>query len=162
MPKSSSSFTEYGPAVGLTHENELRFAKEIIKNVPGIEMVRFVASGTEADMLAIRLARVYTGKQKLIKIGGNYHGWSDQLLISTNFPGTGADEAAGIPTGCYEHTIEVNQNDFEGLARAFEQNKGNVAAVLAEPTRWATPPLSSLILTGIRRCATFAIKMVPC
>ncbi len=126
--------TEYGPAVGLTHENELRFAKEIIKNVPGIEMVRFLASGTEADMLAIRIARVYTGRQKIIKIGGNYHGWSDQLLISTNFPGTGAGEAAGIPAGCYEHTIEVNQNDFAGLARAFEQNKGNVAAVLAEPT----------------------------
>jgi len=126
--------SESGPAVGLTHENELRFAQEIIKNVPGIEMVRFLASGTEADMLAIRLARVYTSRQKIIKIGGNYHGWSDQLLISTNFPGTGASEAAGIPAGCYEHTIEVNQNDFAGLARAFEQNKGNIAAVLAEPT----------------------------
>jgi len=126
--------TESGPAVGLTHENEIRFAREVIQNVPGIEMIRFLASGTEADMLAIRIARVYTGKEIIIKIGGNYHGWSDQLLISTNFPGTGASEATGIPSGCYQNTIEVNQNDFEGLARAFEQHKGNIAAVLAEPT----------------------------
>jgi glutamate-1-semialdehyde 2,1-aminomutase len=123
-----------GPAVGLTHENELRFANEIVKNVPSIEMVRFVASGTEADTLAIRLARVYTGKQKIIKIAGNYHGWSDQLTLSINFPGTGAMDAEGIPQGCYENTIEVNQNDFDGLARVFEENKDNIAAVLVEPT----------------------------
>ncbi|BBB49621.1 aspartate aminotransferase family protein [Pelolinea submarina] len=126
--------SESGPAVGLTHENELRFAKEIVNNIPGVEMVRFLASGTEADMLAIRIARVYTGKEIIIKIGGNYHGWSDQLLISTNFPGTGASEATGIPSGCYENTIEVNQNDFNGLVQAFEQHKGKIAAVLAEPT----------------------------
>jgi glutamate-1-semialdehyde 2,1-aminomutase len=123
-----------GPAVGLTHENELLLAKEIIKHVPGVEMVRILASGTEADMVAIRLARVYTGKEKIIKIGGNYHGWSDQLLISPNFPGTGPNEAQGIPHSVYENTIEVNQNDFEGLAKAFEKHKDNLAAVLAEPT----------------------------
>ena len=83
--------TENGPAVGLTHENELRFANEIIEAVPNVEMVRFVASGTEADMLAMRLARVYTGRPKIIKISGNYHGWGDQLILSLNFPGTGPD-----------------------------------------------------------------------
>lgn len=125
--------TECGPAVGLTHENELRFANEIIRNVPSVEMVRFVASGTEADTLAIRLARVYTGKQKIIKISGNYHGWSDQLILSINFPGTGTMDATGIPQGCYENTIEVFQNDFAGLAQAFENHKGDIAAVLVEP-----------------------------
>lgn len=125
---------ENGPAVGLTHENELLLAKEIIKNVPGVEMVRLLASGTEADMVAIRIARVYMGKEKIIKIGGNYHGWSDQVLLSPNFPGTGPDEALGIPSGCYENTIEVKQNDFDGLAKAFEKYKDNLAAVIAEPT----------------------------
>ena len=122
-----------GPAVGLTHENELRFANEIIKNVPSVEMVRFVASGTEADMLAIRLARVYTGRPKIVKISGNYHGWGDQLILSLNFPGTGPMDATGIPQGCYQDIIEVFQNDVDGLARAFETHKGQIAAVLLEP-----------------------------
>ncbi len=125
--------SERGPAVGLTHENERRFAEEIIKLVPSVEMVRFVASGTEADTLAIRLARVYTRKKKIIKIAGNYHGWSDQLSLSINFPGTGPLDAEGIPEECYQHTIEVFQNDFTGLARAFEQNKDNIAAVWWSP-----------------------------
>jgi glutamate-1-semialdehyde 2,1-aminomutase len=126
--------SERGPAVGLTHENERRFAEEIIKLVPSVEMVRFVASGTEADTLAIRLARVYTRKKKIIKIAGNYHGWSDQLSLSINFPGTGPLDAEGIPKECYQHTIEVFQNDFAGLARAFEQNKDDIAAVVVEPS----------------------------
>ena len=126
--------SERGPAVGLTHEYELRFAEEIVNSIPSVEMVRFVASGTEADTLAIRLARVFTGREKIIKISGNYHGWSDQLILSINFPGTGAMDAGGIPAGCYENTIEVFQNDFDGLARTFEQYKGQIAAVLVEPT----------------------------
>ncbi len=126
--------SENGPAVGLTHEYELRFAEEIARLVPSVEMVRFVASGTEADTLAIRLARVYTGKKKIIKISGNYHGWSDQLTLSINFPGTGTMDAEGIPPGCYEHTLEVFQNDFDGLARAFETHKDDIAALLVEPT----------------------------
>ncbi|MGZ6316528.1 MAG: aspartate aminotransferase family protein, partial [Anaerolineales bacterium] len=125
---------EQGPAVGLTHESELALAQEIVKHFPGIEMVRLLASGTEADLFAIRLARAYTGKEKIIKIGGNYHGWSDQLLLSPNFPGTGPDEAMGIPPSCYENTVEVLQNDFEGLRRTFEQHKDNLAALIAEPT----------------------------
>jgi glutamate-1-semialdehyde 2,1-aminomutase len=125
---------EDGPAVGLTHEMELKLAKEIVRHMPGVDMVRLLASGTEADMVAIRLARVYTGKDKILKVGGNYHGWSDQLIISPNFPGTGPDEALGIPAGCYQNTIEVKQNDFEGIARAFEEHKDNLAAIIAEPT----------------------------
>lgn len=125
---------EHGPAVGLTHESELAFAQEIVKHYPGIEMIRLLASGTEADMFAIRLARAYTGKEKIIKIGGNYHGWSDQLVLSPNFPGTGPDDAMGIPPGCYQNTLEVMQNDFEGLKRTFEANKDTLAAVIAEPT----------------------------
>ena len=71
---------EKGPATGLTSEYELLAAQEIIKHMPGVEMVRFLQSGTEADMAAIRIARAYTGKIKIIKIGGSYHGWSDQMV----------------------------------------------------------------------------------
>lgn len=126
--------SECGPAVGLTHENELRYAQEIVKHYPGIDMVRFLASGTEADMVAVRIARVFTGREKIIKICGNYHGWSDQFLLSMNFPGTGASDATGVPKGCYENTIEVYQNDFDGLAKAFEDHKDNIACVIAEAT----------------------------
>src|SRR5664280_3747951 len=73
---------EKGPATGLTSEYELLAAQEIIKHMPGVEMVRFLQSGTEADMAAIRIARAFTGKLKIIKIGGSYHGWSDQMIYS--------------------------------------------------------------------------------
>ncbi len=126
----------YGPSTGLTCENEILCAEEIAKHVPSVEVVRFLASGTEADMLAVRLARAYTGKLKIIKIAGSYHGWSDQMLLSSDRPGTGAIHAYGIPKESYQHTIEVYPNDFEGLARLFEENrdKGGVAAIMAEPT----------------------------
>ncbi|NLW67130.1 MAG: aminotransferase class III-fold pyridoxal phosphate-dependent enzyme, partial [Bacteriovoracaceae bacterium] len=71
---------EKGPATGLTSEYELMAAEEIIRHMPGVEMVRFLQSGTEADMAAVRIARAFTGKQKIIKIGGSYHGWSDQMV----------------------------------------------------------------------------------
>jgi glutamate-1-semialdehyde 2,1-aminomutase len=126
----------YGPSTGLTCESEILCAEEIAKHVPSVEMVRFVASGTEADMLAVRLARAYTGKKKIIKIAGSYHGWSDQMLLSSDRPGTGDIHAYGIPKESYQHTIEVYPNDFAGLARIFEENRhtGGIAAVMAEPT----------------------------
>ena len=71
----------------MTSEYELLAAEEIIKHMPGVEMVRFLQSGTEADMAAIRIARAFTGKLKIIKIGGSYHGWSDQMVYSVHIPG---------------------------------------------------------------------------
>jgi glutamate-1-semialdehyde 2,1-aminomutase len=126
---------ENGPSSGLTSEAEIMCAEEIIKHMPGVEMVRFLASGSEADSLAIRLARTYTGKKKIIKIAGSYHGWSDQLLVSTDYPGIGRLHASGIPSECLDNTIEVAPNDFEGLRKAFIENqKDGIAGILAEPT----------------------------
>jgi len=87
-------------------------------------------------MVAVRIARVYTGKEKIIKIGGSYHGWSDQLLLSSDYPGSGNVHASGIPQASYTHTVEIMPNDFDGLYKAFEENKnqGGIAAVIAEPT----------------------------
>ncbi len=124
----------YGPSTGLTCESEILLAEEITKLMPGVEMVRFLASGTEADMLAVRLARAYTGKTKIIKIMGSYHGWSDQMLLSSDRPGMGNVHAGGIPKVSYMHTIEVMPNDFDGLEKIFAENKGDVAAIIAEPT----------------------------
>ncbi len=125
---------EKGPSTGLSSEYEYLAAKEIIARVPSIEMVRFLQSGTEAVMAAIRAARVFTRKQKIIKVGGSYHGWSDQVLYDLHIPGTGSFEAHGIPREVRAHTIAVPPNDIAAVEAAFEQHKSEgIAAVLVEP-----------------------------
>lgn len=126
---------EKGPASGVTSEYEILAAKEIIKHMPAVEMVRFFQSGTEAVMAALRLARVYTDKKYVIKIGGSYHGWSDQMVYSLHIPGTGPIEASGIPDSCHKYTLSVPPNKFKKLRKTFEkaEAKGGVAAVIAEP-----------------------------
>ena len=126
---------EKGPASGLTSEYELLAAQEIINHMPGVEMVRFLQSGTEADMAVIRIARAFTKKLKIIKIGGSYHGWSDQMVYSVHIPGTGSLESKGIPAECFAHIVDVAPNDFDALEKAFKDNKdkGGVAGVLVEP-----------------------------
>ncbi len=129
---------ESGPVTGLFHEYELKLAEFISKHIPSVEMFRMLASGTEADMAALRAARTFTGKAKVIKVGGAYHGWSDQLVFGMRIPGIGPLEAHGIPAGCYEHTQEVFPNDIDGpkglRAMLIENEKnGGTAAVVVEP-----------------------------
>ena len=126
---------EKGPSTGLTSEYELLAAEEIIKHMPAVEMVRFLQSGTEADMAAIRIARAFTGKLKIIKISGSYHGWSDQMVYSLHIPGTGSLNSRGITNESYAHLVDVPPNNFEALEKAFEDNKdkGGVAGIMVEP-----------------------------
>ncbi|MDL2235982.1 aminotransferase class III-fold pyridoxal phosphate-dependent enzyme, partial [Christensenellaceae bacterium OttesenSCG-928-L17] len=123
------------PATGLFHEYELKLAKSINHYMPWVEMFRSLASGTESDMTAIRIARCYTGNQKIIKVGGAYHGWSDQLVYSMHIPFTKRFEAHGIPAECTTHTQEIAPNDIEGLRKLLHENKnnGSTAAVIVEP-----------------------------
>jgi glutamate-1-semialdehyde 2,1-aminomutase len=126
---------EKGPSTGLTSEYEVLAAKEIIKHVPSVESVRFLQTGTEAAMAAIRIARAYTDKAKVIKVSGSYHGWSDQVVYSLHLPGTGPLESKGIPVEFFQHLIDVMPNDLDALEKAFEDSKdqGGVAAVILEP-----------------------------
>jgi len=126
---------EKGPSTGLTSEYELLAAKEIIKHMPSVESVRFLQSGTEADMAAMRIARAYTDKKKIIKISGSYHGWSDLMVYSLHIPGTGPLQSKGIPVEFYDFLVDVMPNDFEGLQKAFEDSKdaGGIAAIVLEP-----------------------------
>ena len=112
-----------GPSTGLFHEYELKMAKIINKHMPAVEMVRLLGSGTEADMAAIRIARVATKKKKIIKIGGAYHGWSDQLVYGLHIPGTRGFEAHGIPRSVNWHTQEVFPNDIDALRRNLRINR---------------------------------------
>jgi glutamate-1-semialdehyde 2,1-aminomutase len=126
---------ECGPSTGLFHEYELKIAEFICQRFPGVEMFRMLGSGTEGVMAAIRIARLATGKKKIIKMGGGYHGWSDQMVYALRIPGTGGFEAHGIPASCRKHTQEVFPNDIEALERQLKMNRlrGGTAAVILEP-----------------------------
>jgi glutamate-1-semialdehyde 2,1-aminomutase len=91
---------ECGPVTGLFNEYELKIAKIINKHMPAVEMFRMLGSGTESVMAAIRIARLATGKKKVIKLGGAYHGWSDQMVYGLHVPGTRSFESHGIPHSC--------------------------------------------------------------
>ena len=125
--------SEKGPSTGLTSEYEILAAKKIIEHMPSVESVRFLQSGTEADMAALRIARAYTDRQKVIKVAGSYHGWYDQFVWSLHIPGTGGLNSRGIPPQVFELLVEVNPNDFEGLEKAFEDNRGQIACMVVEP-----------------------------
>jgi glutamate-1-semialdehyde 2,1-aminomutase len=135
MEKMMEVMRTKGPFHGLCDEYETLAAEKIVKHMPAVEKVRFVQSGTEADMIAIRMARVYTGKQKIIKFEAAYHGWSDQLVLDIWVPKLGRLMANGIPESVTENTVIVPQNDIEALVKAIDDNKdkGGVAAVIMEP-----------------------------
>jgi len=129
---------ECGPVTGLFHEYELKLARLINRHMPNVEMFRMLGSGTESVMAAIRAARNFTGHATVIKVGGAYHGWSDQMVFGLHIPGTANFEAHGIPTGCLENTREVYPNDIDGpnglrALLAANADNGGTAAVIVEP-----------------------------
>ena len=124
-----------GPVTGLLHEYEVKLAELVCRVMPGVDMLRLLGSGTEAVMGAVRLARAYTRNKWIIKIGGAYHGWSDQLVYGMRLPSTGRLEAIGIPRGATGNTQECLPNDLDALRRKLVLNRlrGGTAAVLLEP-----------------------------
>src|SRR6201996_8818314 len=114
-------------------ENEL--AELILKNNKFIEKLRFVSSGTEAVMSAIRLARGYTKRDKILKFEGCYHGHTDSLLVKagSGLVTFGETSSAGVPKSFADETIVVSLNDTEAITKAFEEFKGQIAAVIIEP-----------------------------
>ncbi len=124
-----------GPATGLFHEYEYLLSKKVAEVIPGVDKLRMLGSGTEADMAAIRVARLATGNKYILKMGGAYHGWSDQLAYGIRLPGTGSMEAKGVPKNCFKYTQEFYPNDIKSLERKLRLNRfrGGTAAVLMEP-----------------------------
>ena len=125
-----------GPTTGLFHEAELLIAKEINKHMPNVEMFRMLGSGTESVMAALRIARCATKKKHIIKIGGAYHGWSDQMVYGLKIPGTrNYLESFGIPGYVYRGVDEVRPNDLAMLKAYLDLNqlRGGTAAVILEP-----------------------------
>jgi glutamate-1-semialdehyde aminotransferase len=126
---------ESGPVTGLFHEYELKLAQLVCRLMPNVEMLRMLGSGTESVMGAIRCARAHTGKRKIIKVGGAYHGWSDSMIFGLHVPGTGRLEAVGLPFGATANTEEFYPNNLAELRRKliFNRVRGGTAAVILEP-----------------------------
>lgn len=124
-----------GTSYGAPHEGEIVLAREVLARKRGVERVRFVNSGTEASLAAIRLARAATGRTKLLKFAGNYHGAVDPLLAKagSGVATFGLPDSAGVPAESAHGTLTARYNDADDVGRLLEANPGEVAAVLLEP-----------------------------
>jgi glutamate-1-semialdehyde 2,1-aminomutase len=157
--------TECGPSTGLFHEYELKLARSIAEHMPAVEMFRMLGSGTEGCMAAIRVARLATGKANVVKMGGAYHGWSDQLAYGLRIPGTRHHEAHGVPKHVFKRTQEFFPGDLDALERTLRLNRvrGGTAAVLIEPVgpESGTRPLARDFNAGVRElCDRYGALLV--
>lgn len=154
-----------GPSTGLFHPYEYKLAKKISECVPSVEMFRMLGSGTEACMCAVRVARLATGHKNVIKMGGAYHGWSDQLAWGMRVPGTLNLQSHGVPLFVFKHTQEFFPNDLKSLERKLILNKfrGGTAAVFIEPCgpESATRPVDKDFPKGVQAlCRKYGALLV--
>jgi glutamate-1-semialdehyde 2,1-aminomutase len=149
---------ELGTSFGAPSLIENELAKLVIERVPSVEIIRMVSSGTEATMSALRLARGFTGRDKIVKFEGSYHGHGDSLLIKagSGVATLGLPDSPGVPEGVAKNTITVPYNDLDSLKVAFEQFGEDIAAIIVEPVAGnmgVVPPLPGF-LEGLRDITT--------
>lgn len=143
-----------GTSFGMPTELETKIAELAVSMVPNIDKIRFVNSGTEACMSAIRLARGYTNRDKIIKFSGCYHGHSDAFLIQagSGLSTFGTPNSPGVTQGTAKDTILAKYNDIDNVAKIFENNKNEIAAIIIEPVAGnmgCVPPIHGF-LQGLR------------
>ena len=147
--------SENGLSFGCATEREVEMAEFICERIPHVEMIRMVNSGTEAVMSAIRAARGYTGKPKIIKFAGCYHGHSDALLVSagSGVMTSGVPDSAGVTKGCTEDTMIAAYNDLDSVEALLNESRDQVAAVIVEPVaaNMGVVPPAEGFLEGLRR-----------
>lgn len=143
-----------GTSFGASTFEENKLAELVIERVPSIEKVRMVSSGTEATLAALRLARGYTGRNKIIKFEGCYHGHSDSLLIKagSGVATLGLPDSPGVPEGTAKNTITVPYNDLEAIKIAFENYGDDIAGIIVEPVagNMGVVPPKDGFLQGLR------------
>jgi len=142
-----------GTHLGASHELEVRWAELIAKLIPSAEMVRFTMSGTEATHLALRIARAYTGRPKVVKLHGHFHGWHDGVVAAVN-PPFEVPMSAGVPAGILDQLLLCPPNDSKAVDTLLE--RGDVAAVILEPAggQSGTTPTIPGYLQELRRMCT--------
>jgi glutamate-1-semialdehyde 2,1-aminomutase len=124
---------ESGALTATASEVEIEVAERIASMHPCAERVRFASTGTEACMAALRLVRGFTGRDKILKFEGHYHGWADAYSLRSNMPGGPDVDSAGIPAGALQDTVVVPWNDVDAVEQALDANAGEVAAIVTEP-----------------------------
>jgi glutamate-1-semialdehyde 2,1-aminomutase len=146
-----------GLSFGAPTELETRLARRVVELMPAIELVRFVSSGTEATMSAIRLARGFTGRDTIVKFEGCYHGHSDSLLIKAGSGALtlGVPTSPGVPKALANHTVTLNFNDIDQVQQVFRQIGAQIACVIVEPVAGnmnCVPPAPDFLQTLRREC----------
>ena len=147
-----------GLSFGAATEAEVDMARLICSMVPSVEMVRMVNSGTEAVMSAVRAARGYTGRNKIIKFEGCYHGHSDAMLVKagSGVMTAGVPDSSGVPAGCTEDTLLAVYNDLDSVKDLFNAWDGQIAALIVEPVgaNMGVVPPAPGFLEGLRKLCT--------
>ena len=143
---------ELGTSYGASTELEIELAEKVVSAIPSVEVVRMVNSGTEAVMSALRLARGITGRDKIVKFEGCYHGHSDSLLVKagSGLVSLGIPECPGIVSSLAEKTLNISYNDAEGVRALFEREGKNIAALIVEPiagNMGVIPPIPGFLQT---------------
>ena len=143
---------ELGTSYGASTELEIELAEKVVSAIPSVEVVRMVNSGTEAVMSALRLARGITGRDKIVKFEGCYHGHADSLLVKagSGLVSLGIPECPGIVSGLAEKTLNLSYNDAESVRDLFEREGKNIAALIVEPiagNMGVIPPIPGFLQT---------------
>lgn len=156
--KAVEEAVKEGLSFGVATRREVEMAELICRMVPSIEMVRMVNSGTEAVMSAVRTARGYTGRNKIVKFTGCYHGHSDAMLVKagSGVMTQGIPDSAGVPAGCTEDTLSAVYNDLGSVEALFDANRDQIAAVIVEPVgaNMGVVPPEKGFLEGLRSLCT--------
>ena len=154
-----------GLSFGAPTAIEIELARRLCSIMPNMDLIRMVSSGTEATMSAIRLARGYTGRDKIVKFEGCYHGHSDSLLVKAGSGALtfGVPSSPGVPASLADHTITLNYNDSEGVKEAFAKIGEQVACIIVEPVAGnmnCIPPLPGFLETLREQCTKYGALLI--
>ena len=156
---------DFGLSFGAPTEVEITMAEKVCELVPSMDMVRMVNSGTEATMSAIRLARGYTGRDKIVKFEGCYHGHSDSLLVKAGSGALtlGVPNSPGVPADLAQHTITLQYNDIDGVKECFAEIGDQIACIIVEPVAGnmnCIPPVEGFLESLREVCDTSGAVLI--